>query len=167
MEEYSLSLVLMHLCEYVLEIFRWFSFGSNLEHHGDEHVTAGLSHIELNASDHADFDIWDFLDNSVDIPASDLVHRVGQLGHWLLCQRDFLIVRLKSLPNVDKLVIERISTCWNYYRGFFVRLWLPLVILEPQVGINRRTASIIIEFLAITAEFSKFSFFCNANMRGE
>ncbi len=84
----------MHFCKYVLEVFRWLSFGSDFEHHGDEHVTARLCNIQLDASNHADLDIRDFLDYSVYIALCYTVHRVSQLSHRLLCYRYLLKVGL-------------------------------------------------------------------------
>ena len=70
------------------------AFRPHLEHHRCEQVTARLLNINLDATDDTDFDVWDGLDNALNILVSDLVHGVSELGHGLLGHLNLFEVRL-------------------------------------------------------------------------
>lgn len=162
-----LSIVLVSLSEDVFEVFDWFAFLSDLELQWHEHIATRLSNIDLDSTNDADFDIWDFFHDSIDIHSSDFVHGICKLCHWLLSRLNLFKVGLQCLSDIHELVIESVRTLRYNNASLFVILHFPLVLLEPQVCIDGGAARIVLEVLAGAIELAKFSVFRNANVRTE
>jgi len=118
----------VHLCENVIEVFRRLVLDSYFKHHWGEEVAAGLSDVDLDASNDADFHIWNRLDDAFDILMRNLVHGVSKLCHRLLCRFYLLEVGFKSLAYISKLVVESVGAGRNDDTRVLVVYGLPFVL---------------------------------------
>jgi len=118
---------------------------ADFEHHRSEEVATGLLYIDLDAANDADLDVWDGLDDPLNVALRDAVHSEGQLGHGLLSLLYLSEIGLQRFSDVHKLVVECVGPCWHQHSRLLVRLRVPLVLLEPLEGIDGGTARVVIE----------------------